>query len=37
MEIETLEIFSIQERHKSRHKYGGAKVCKPEGIRKYNF
>ena len=32
---ETLKIFSIQERRKSRHKFGGTKVCKAEEVRKY--
>ena len=32
---ETLEIFSIRERRKSRHKFGGSKVCKAEQVKKY--
>ena len=35
MENETLKIFSIRERRKSRHKFGGTKVCKAEEVRKY--
>ena len=35
LENETLKIFSIRERRKSRHKFGGTKVCKVEEIRKY--
>ena len=35
MENETLKIFSIRERHKSRHKFGGTEVCKAEEVRKY--
>ena len=31
----TLKIFSIQERRKSRRKFGGTKVCKAEKVRKY--
>ena len=35
MEDETLKIFSIRERRKSRHKFGGTKVCEAEEVRKY--
>ena len=35
LENETLKIFSIRERRKSRHKLGGTKVCKAEEVRKY--
>ena len=35
LENETLKIFSIQERCKSRHKFGGTKACKAEEVRKY--
>ena len=35
LENKTLKIFSIQERHKSRHKFGGTKVCIAEKVRKY--
>ena len=35
LENETLKIFSIRERRKSRHKFGGTKVCKAEEVRKY--
>ena len=35
LENGTLKIFSIQERRKSRHKFGGTKVCKTEEVRKY--
>ena len=35
MENETLKIFSIRERRKSTHKFGGTKVCKAEEVRKY--
>ena len=34
MEYETLEMFSVQERHKSKYKFGGTKVCKAEEVRK---
>ena len=37
LEKETLKIFSIRERRKSRHKFGGTKVCKAEEIRKYSL
>ena len=32
---ETLKIFGIRERRKSRHKFGGTNVCKAEEVRKY--
>ena len=35
LECETLKISSIRERRKSRHKFGGTKVCKAEEVRKY--
>ena len=35
LENGTLKIFSVQERRKSRHKFGGTKVCKAEEVRKY--
>ena len=35
LENETLKIFSIRERRKSRHKCGGTKVCKAEKVRKH--
>ena len=25
----------VREKRKSKHKFGGAKVCKPEQVRKY--
>ena len=31
----TLEIFSMRERRKSKHKFGGTKLCKAEEVRKY--
>ena len=34
LEIETLKIFSIREGRKTRHKFGGTKVCKAEKVRK---
>ena len=34
-EDETLQIFRIRESRKSRHKFGGTKVCKAEEVRKY--
>ena len=34
LESEILKIFSIRERDKSRHKFGGTKVCKAEEVRK---
>ena len=30
-----MKIFSIRERHKSKHKFGETKVCKAEEVRKY--
>ena len=30
LENETLEMFSMRERHKSKYKFGGNKVCKAE-------
>ena len=30
-----LKEISMQERRKSKHKFGGAKVCKAEEVRKY--
>ena len=35
LENETLEMISIQERLKSKHKFGGTKVCKAEEVRKF--
>ena len=35
MEYETLEMFSEQERGKSKNKVGGTEVCKAEEVRKY--
>ena len=35
MENETFEMFSMQERHKSKHKFDGTKVCKDKEVRKY--
>ena len=35
LENETLEMFSIRERRRSKHKFGGTKVCKAEEVRKY--
>ena len=35
MENETLKIFTIWERRKSRHKSGGTKVCKADEVRKH--
>ena len=32
---ESLKIFSIWERHKSRQKFGGTKACKAGKVRKY--
>ena len=32
---ELLEINSMIEKCKSKHKFGGAKVCKAEQLRKY--
>ena len=36
LENETLEMFNMRERCKSKHKFGGTKVCKAEEVRK-NF
>ena len=30
-----MEMFSMGERNKSKHKFGGTKVCKAEEIRQY--
>ena len=35
LENKTLEIFSMRERRKSKHKFGGTKLCKAEELRKY--
>ena len=35
LENETLKVFSIRERRKSRYKFGGTKVCKAEEVTKY--
>ena len=35
LENETLEIFSMRERRKSKHKFGGTKACKAEEVGKY--
>ena len=35
LENETLEMFSMRDRRKSKHKFGGTKVCKAEEVRKY--
>ena len=31
----TLKMFSMWERRKRKHKFGGPKVCKAEEVRKY--
>ena len=28
-------MFCIREKPKSKHKFGGTKICKAEGVRKY--
>ena len=35
LENKKLEMFSIQERHQSKHKFGETKVCKAKEVRKY--
>ena len=35
MENETLEMFSMRESRKSKHIFGGTKVCKAKEVRKY--
>ena len=35
LENETLEMFSMRERRKSKHKFNGTKVCKADKVRKY--
>ena len=30
-----MEMFSKQEKRKSKYKFGGTKVCKAEEVRKY--
>ena len=32
--VETLDMFSKQERRKSKYKFAGTKVCKAEEVRK---
>ena len=32
---ETMEMFSIGERRKSKHKFGGIKFCEGEEVREY--
>ena len=34
LEKETLEMFSMRERRRSKHKFGGTKVYKVEKVRK---
>ena len=34
-ENETLEMFSVRKRRKSKHEFGGTKVCKTEEVRQY--
>ena len=35
LENKTLEVYSMQERRKSKHKFRGTKVSKAEVVRKY--
>ena len=35
LENQILEMFSVRERRKSKHKFGGTKICKAEEVRKY--
>ena len=35
LENDTLEIFSMGEGRKNKHKFGGTKVCKAEDVRKH--
>ena len=35
LENEALEMFSKREKCKSKHKFGGTKVCKAEDVGKY--
>ena len=35
LENKTLEISSMRERRKSKHKFGATKLCKAEEVRKY--
>ena len=35
LENETLDMISMRERRKSKHKFGGSIVCKAEEVRKY--
>ena len=35
LENETMEMFKLRERRKSKHKFNGTKVCKAEEVRKY--
>ena len=34
LENEILEMFSMRERRKNKHKFSGTKVCKAEDVRK---
>ena len=35
LENGTFEMFSMRKRRKSKHEFGGTKVCKVEEVRKY--
>ena len=35
LENETLQMLSMREKHQSKHKFGGTKVCKAKEVRKY--
>ena len=35
LENETIEMFSMGERNKSKHNFGGTKVCEAEELREY--
>ena len=35
LENETMEMFSMGERSKSKDKFGGTKVCEAEEVREY--
>ena len=37
LENDALKMFSIRGRRKSKHKFGGNKICKAEELRKYFF
>ena len=37
LENETMEIFSVGGQGKSKHKFGGIKVCEADEVREYSI